>query len=91
MHITQIAANVVDVGQGFMWAGRLAKQVIGVHVKIETNSGMAGHALCWPSELAPRAVAASIADTVAPLLVDTDPFDRVSALNPVWRSIRVGT
>ena len=76
MKITQVSAQVVDVGQGFSWGNRRDMKVFGVFVSIETDSGHVGHALAGTSDLPAASVVSAIEHAVTPHLLGGDPFGR---------------
>ena len=90
MKITQVSAQVVDVGQGFSWGNRRDMKVFGVFVSIETDSGHVGHALAGTSDLPAASVVSAIEHAVTPHLLGGNPFDRPQLLAPAWRAFRVG-
>ena len=90
MQITDMSVNVVDVGQGFSWGGRMAMEVIGIFVAIETEAGLEGHALAWTAELPAAATARAIELAIKPHVLGANLFDRPRILSPAWRGFRVG-
>jgi L-alanine-DL-glutamate epimerase-like enolase superfamily enzyme len=90
MQITDMSVNVVDVGQGFSWGGRMAMEVVGIFVAIEADTGLEGHALAWTAELPAAAAARAIELAIKPHVLGADPLDRPRILSPAWRGFRVG-
>ena len=90
MQIVEANAQVVDVGQGFMWGGRREMSVLGVHVNLVSDDGTRANALAWPAELPAASVVSAFNAAVKPLLIGADPNERAAVLAPAWRAFRVG-
>ena len=90
MRIEQVKTRAVDIGQGFRWGGRSAREVIAVHLQLLADDGTPGHAVAWTADLPPAAVVAGVEHAIKPLLEGADPFQRGAVLARAWGAFRVG-
>ncbi|MCH9675568.1 MAG: hypothetical protein K0U93_29295 [Gammaproteobacteria bacterium] len=90
MKITSVTTSVVDFSQGFSWGNVRPLEVIGVMLRIKTDSGAEGFSGAWTGPL-PAAGTAKLVDEMAHThLLDADPMARAQLLGRLSQAVRVG-